>query len=126
MSAAPDADEPQQGSLLGGRYRLGRLIGRGGMGSVYEATQEDLRRRVAVKLLDPRIASDPAQIERFRREALSAAKLGHPNIVTVTDFQWPAGEPPFLVMEYLTGESLGTLIERCGALPPARVALIAA
>ena len=126
MIVAPDADEPQQGALLGGRYRLVRLIGRGGMGSVYEATQEDLRRRVAVKLLDPRLASDPAHIERFRREALSAAKLGHPNIVTVTDFQWTAGEPPFLVMEYLSGESLGTLIERSGALPPARVALIAA
>ncbi len=114
------------GQTLGGRYRLGARLGQGGMGTVYEATQEDLGRRVAVKVLDERLAEDHAQIERFRREALAAAALGHPNIVAVTDFGWDPPEPPFLVMEYLTGQSLARLLEVEGSLPPERVAFILA
>ncbi len=120
-----DDRAPREGTLVGGRYRLGALLGRGGMGSVYQAIQEDLKRRVAVKVLDPSLASDPAHVERFRREALAAAALGHPNIVTVTDFQWPAGEGPFLVMEHLTGQSVGEAIEREQRLTTPRVAFIA-
>jgi serine/threonine protein kinase len=114
--------------LLGGRYRLGAPLGRGGMGMVYEAVQEGLGRRVAVKLLDPRLAEDREQLERFRREAEVVAALGHPNIVQVTDFQYPEepGQQPFLVMELLRGESLGSLVERERALPAGRVAFIAA
>ena len=124
-SPSSDSTGPQEGSLLGGRYRIGRLLGRGGMGAVYEATQEDLKRRVAVKVLDPALSSDRAHVERFRREALAAAALGHPNIVTVTDFQWPPGEVPFLVMEHLTGQSLGEAIERERHISTVRVAFIA-
>jgi serine/threonine-protein kinase len=126
MAQAMVSSELGPGSLLGGRYRLVRLLGRGGMGSVWEATQEDLRRKVAVKLLDPALAADPQQVERFRREALAAAALGHSNIIAVTDFQWSAGEPPFLVMELLAGESLGARIEREGPLPVPTVAFVAA
>jgi serine/threonine protein kinase len=111
--------------LLGGRYRLGAPLGRGGMGTVYEAVQEGLGRKVAVKLLDARLAEDRQQLERFRREAEVVAALGHPNIVQVTDFQYSETEP-FLVMELLRGESLASLIQREARLPGARVAFIAA
>ena len=116
-----------QGSVLGGRYRLKRLIGRGGMGAVFEAVQEDLGRTVALKCLDPVLATHPEQLERFRREATSAAALGHPNIVSVTDFGpiGKHGEPPFLVMELLAGESLGALLERESVVAAERVAFIA-
>ncbi len=123
-------------TLLGGRYRLLDPLGRGGMGTVYEAVQEGLGRRVAVKLLDPRLAADRGQLERFRREAEVVAALGHPNIVQVTDFEYAEPDPtlrapgdnqqPFLVMELLRGESLGSAIARQSALPFGRVAFIAA
>ncbi len=114
--------------LLGGRYRLGAMLGRGGMGTVYEAVQENLGRHVAVKLLDERLSYDREQLERFRREAEVVATLGHPNIVQVTDFQYPEelGKQPFLVMELLRGESLAGRIERDGAMTAERVAFIVA
>jgi len=98
------------------------------MGLVYEAVQESLGRRVAVKLLDARLSDDREQLERFRREAEVVAALGHPNIVQVTDFQYPdePGQQPFLVMELLRGSSLGAVVEHEGALPAARVAFVAA
>ncbi len=102
------------------------MLGRGGMGAVYEALQEDLGRRVAVKVLHPHLLVNADVVERFRREAQAAAALGHPNIVQVTDFQWRAGEPLFLVMELLSGASLGAVLQAQGALPSARAAFIGA
>ncbi|HSO39670.1 MAG TPA: serine/threonine-protein kinase, partial [Labilithrix sp.] len=119
MAALPMLAE---GTVLGGRYRIVRELGRGGMGIVYEALQQDLNRRVALKVLFA-FAGGP-QLERFRQEARSAAALGHPNIVQVTDFQTPLDGPPFLVMELLEGVSLGELIDRQGPLPYPRVAFI--
>ncbi|CAN5528363.1 hypothetical protein BH09MYX1_BH09MYX1_42070 [soil metagenome] len=125
MSSTPTSPD-LSGRLLGGRYRVKRLLGRGGMGSVYEAVQEDLGRSVAVKVLDPSLAVFGDQVERFRREATSAAALGHSNIVSVTDFgRAEDGEPPYLVMELLSGESLGALLERESVLAPERMAFIA-
>ena len=122
MTTSPDLS----GTVLGGRYRLRALLGRGGMGSVYAAVQEDLGRNVAVKILDPLLAGDPGQLERFRREALASAALGHPNIVQVTDFSAPTNhEPPFLVMELLAGQSLGQLLDRESVVSPQRIAFIA-
>jgi len=97
------------------------------MGAVYEGVQEALGRAVAIKVLHAahgNLRQD--QFARFQREARAAAALGHANIVQITDFQWVAGEPPFLVMEKLTGQSLGEAITRGGRLPPNRVAFIAA
>ena len=113
------------GSVLGGRYKIIRLMGAGGMGAVYEAVQEDLNRRVAVKVLHSHLALDPDLVERFKREAQAAAALGHPNIVHVTDFQVNAGEPPFLVMEYLTGKSFRELMKEEKRIAPKRAAFIA-
>jgi serine/threonine protein kinase/outer membrane protein assembly factor BamB len=95
------------------------------MGAVYAGVQEDLHRRVALKVLlgSKRIAD--ADLARFRQEALAAAELGHPNIVQVSDFQaWP-NEPPILVMEMLDGESLRSLLTREPRLAPGRAAFIA-
>ncbi|MBL8609153.1 MAG: serine/threonine protein kinase, partial [Myxococcales bacterium] len=111
------------GTLLGGRYRVVRLVGRGGMGAVYEAVDERARRRVALKVL---LGVDGAGVERFRREAQAAAALGHPHIVAMLDFSAGApGEPPFLVMELLEGTSLGAVIDRQGPMPLGRAAVIA-
>ena len=118
-----DATLPS-GKVLGQRYRLVRLIGHGGMGSVYEALQMDLGRRVAVKVLDTRLTFEAAHVERFRREAHAAAMLGHPNIVQVTDFQSNQGEPPFLVMDFLDGQSLAQRLERQGRIDAKHAALI--
>jgi len=112
------------GTLLGGRYRLDVQIGRGGMSSVYRAFDIVLERAVAIKLMHREIASDSAQLERFRREARSVAQLSHPHIVTVID----AGEElsldghdggsgaPYIVLEYVEGETLKEKIRREGAL----------
>jgi serine/threonine protein kinase len=113
------------GQLLAGKYRVGDRLGSGGMGEVYEAVQEGLGRRVAVKVMSGPMASDPQLLERFQREARAVAALGHPHIVQVTDFQDNPGEPPFLVMERLIGESLGDLLEREPMVTPPRACRIA-
>ena len=120
----PDAEHDWTGQLLGGRYRVGKRIGAGGMGTVYEAVQEDLGRRVALKVLHPHLVQNADLVSRFKREAESAAALGHGNIVQVTDFGHE-GETAFLVMEYLAGSSLGAAIAKERALSPGRAAFIA-
>ena len=92
--------------MLGGRYRLGRKVGEGAMGEVFEAEHVTLGRRVAVKLLRPLIASEAAAIARLQREAQSTSTLGHPNIVSVLDFGESDEGRAFLVMEWLDGENL--------------------
>ncbi len=115
----------QSGRILGGRYRLGEILGQGGWGSVYAAMQVDLGRPVAIKVLHTSVALSADGLARFEREARAAAALGHPNIAQVTDFAANAGEPPFLVMELLTGGTLGAAMRAQPRLPPARIAWIA-
>ncbi|MBX3273722.1 MAG: protein kinase [Sandaracinaceae bacterium] len=112
---APGPD-PLVGRVLDGRYRVERLLGGGGMGRVYDAVQVELGRRVALKVLIPELAKVPSILERFRREALASAVLGHPHIVDVTDFVLPSDGPPFLVMERLVGEPLVDVLTREGML----------
>jgi eukaryotic-like serine/threonine-protein kinase len=111
------------GTLLGGRYRLDAQIGRGGMSTVYRAFDTVLERSVAIKLMHREIASDSDQLERFRREARSVARLNHPHIVTVIDAgEEPSedglesGSAPYIVLEYVQGETLKQLIRRDGPL----------
>jgi eukaryotic-like serine/threonine-protein kinase len=109
------------GTLLGGRYRLDAQIGRGGMSTVYRAFDTVLERPVAIKLMHREIAADSDQLERFRREARSVARLNHPHIVTVIDAgEEPApdgeGGTPYIVLEYVEGETLKQLIRREGPL----------
>src|SRR4051812_31376974 len=106
---------PIVGTCLSGRYRLDVQIGTGGMSTVYRAFDQTLERVVAVKLMHREIASDSAQLERFRREARAVAQFSHPHIVGVID----AGEDdgrPYIVFEYVEGETLKDRIRRCGRL----------
>jgi serine/threonine-protein kinase len=104
------------GTCLNGRYRLEARIAAGGMSTVYRALDETLERQVAVKLMNREVASDSDQLERFRREARAVAQLSHPHIVGVID----AGEDdgrPYIVLEYVEGETLKDRIRRMGRLP---------
>lgn len=112
------------GTTLAGRYRVVRRLESGGMGVVYEAVQEGLGRRVAVKTLHAHLATDETSLERFKREAMQVAGLGHPNIVQITDFVAGPGEAPFYVMEYLEGQSLRDLVAQHLRLAPERAAAI--
>src|SRR6476661_4680092 len=104
------------GAILGGAYRITRLIGQGGMGAVYEGVQLRLERRVAVKLMARELSANAEAIARFRREAEVTSQLGHPHIVQVFDFgEAPTGEP-YLVMEFLEGEDLEKRIARVGKM----------
>src|SRR5215213_3097272 len=104
------------GTLISERYRLEEKIGSGGMSSVYRAFDPMLERWVAIKLMHRDISHDPDQLERFRREARTVAQLNHPHVVTVID----AGEDdgaPYIVFEYVEGETLKERIRRLGRLP---------
>ena len=103
------------GTELDGRYRLEALIGAGGMSTVYRAVDGTLEREVAIKLMHREIASDSDQLERFRREARAVAQLSHPHIVGVIDAGEDAGRP-YIVFEYVKGETLKDRIRRCGRL----------
>ena len=104
------------GTKLSGRYVLESKLGSGGMSTVYLARDETLERLVAVKILHREISDQPDQIERFRREARTVAQLSHPNLVSVIDAGEDGGHP-FIVFEYIDGETLKQRIERLGRLP---------
>ncbi len=105
----------QPGAVIGGRYRLERPIGSGGMAKVWLAHDRLLDRPVAVKILSERYAADPDFVERFRREASAAAGLSHPNIVTVYD-RGEAEGSYYIVMEHLPGPDLKEILRRRGRL----------
>ena len=106
--------------ILGQRYKLGALIGTGGMADVYIAEDLRLHREVAVKVLRSDLARDPAFVTRFNKEALAVAALNHPGIVAVYDSgqeETPAGSMPYIVMEYVEGKTLRELISTGAKLP---------
>jgi serine/threonine-protein kinase len=105
---------------VGARYRLGRPLGTGGMGVVYEATDRDLGRRVAVKLLREDVVLQEGASERFRREARVLAAFSHPNVVTIHDFGVSVAGRAFLVMEFLEGPTLRGVLRQEGSLATAR------
>ncbi len=129
--------EEEQGRMLGDRYEIGAVIGRGGMAEVHEGRDLRLGRRVAIKILRPDLAKDPTFQARFRREAQSAASLNHPNIVAVYDTgqdtlspEGDNGEPavvvPYIVMEYVDGMTLRQIIASGRRLLPERALEITA
>jgi serine/threonine protein kinase len=104
-------------SVIAGRYELGRRLGIGGMSTVQLALDRRLERNVAVKLLAEHLADDPAFVSRFRREALAAARLVHPNVVQVFDFGFDeAAHQHFIVMEQVPGRSCAELLRERGHL----------
>ena len=106
--------------VLGGRYTIRRRLGSGGMGTVYEAHDGALERRVAVKVIRDDIIGSPHAADRFRREALVAASFAHPNVVTVHDFGVTDRARAYLVMERLNGATLGETLRRDGRLASSR------
>ncbi|MCU0723929.1 MAG: serine/threonine protein kinase, partial [Planctomycetes bacterium] len=111
-----DAAENRIGTVLGG-CRLERIIGRGGMGVVFEGHHVALDKKVAVKILPPEMAARAEFLKRFLREAQSAARLEHPHIVQVMNVGGEGGDH-FIVMQLVEGESLAQRVEREGPLPP--------
>jgi serine/threonine protein kinase len=103
--------------IIGGRFRIVRRIGEGGMGTVYEATHETLPRKFAIKILRPELAHQRNFIERFRREAIAAARVEHPNVIYMTDFGYTQEGSVYLVMEFLEGVGLDEVIARHSRLP---------
>ncbi|MBK8151478.1 MAG: SUMF1/EgtB/PvdO family nonheme iron enzyme [Acidobacteria bacterium] len=126
MTTCPD-DGMQTMQTLSGvpvleeKYHLERRLGQGGMGVVYKARHAYLKTQHAIKVILPDlVGNDPQLVTRFRQEALAAAAIRHQNVVGVSDYGVAFGTMPFLVMEYVEGESLHDLLAREGRLPPQR------
>jgi serine/threonine-protein kinase len=126
---APDWDpeaDPLLGQTIDNRYKVLRVLGEGASGRVYKVQHVALNRLFALKVLRRDVARDEDMMARFIREAQAAAAIGHPNIISVSDFGSIAadgpgeGEHPYFVMEYLTGSSLASMLRKEGALSPAR------
>lgn len=109
--------------LVVGAYRLEKLLGDGGMGAVWQAHHVKLKKRVAIKTLKPVFATDATYVNRFIQEGQASARIQHPNAVDVTDVGVSDGMP-YLVMEFLEGESLASKIQRDGPMKPKDVANI--
>jgi WD40 repeat protein len=112
------------GTVIRGKYRIERLLGRGGMGAVYLAEHLLLGRLRALKFISSELSQDPALLKRFRREALAASELHHPNIVQVHDLDQAEDGAPFIVMEFVEGQDLSHLLAS-GPLPVERALALA-
>ena len=122
---APVPSALKIGGEVRGTYRVVRLIGRGGMGVVYEVTHARLHGRYALKLMNPEFAADQAALSRFRREAQVTSSLRHPNIVQVIDFDQTEDGREFLAMEFLDGPTMADHLDAHGPLPlPHAIAII--
>jgi serine/threonine-protein kinase len=122
-------EDPLIGRALAGRYRVEKVLGRGGMGKVFVAEQVAMKRRVALKVIhaqDPADASERTTlVKRFQREALAVSRLEHPHTVRVFDFGRTDDDTLFMVMELLKGRTLGEVIRAEGRLDPRRAVAIA-
>jgi len=114
----------QPGTIIEGKYRINRMLGKGGMGAVYEGENERIHRRVAIKILHTEVSDRADVVQRFEREAQAAGRIGSAHIVEVLDLgSLPTGER-FMVMEYLDGESLGARLKKRERLTPQEFAPI--
>jgi len=116
---------PQIGALIADRYRLTEKIGEGGMGAVYAAEHVVLGKLLAIKFLNPQRASDEEAVQRLHREAQAATAVGHQGVVEIFDVGWTEDRIPFLVMEYLHGESLEQILNRELRFEPAQAIEVA-
>ncbi|MFM8662770.1 MAG: Stk1 family PASTA domain-containing Ser/Thr kinase, partial [Acidimicrobiaceae bacterium] len=107
-------------TIVNDRYEIGKRIGRGGMAEIFQARDILLDRPVAMKVLFPEFATDPAFVERFRREAQAAANLNHPNIVAVCDWG-KVNNTYYIAMEYVNGRTLADILKQSGTLTPMQV-----
>jgi len=120
MSASAQIRDPLVGTRVDGRYLIHGVLGRGGMGVVYDGEHEQLGRPVAIKVLGPGVAGDPVAVQRFLREARTASRLTHGNIVDVSDLGTLPDGRPYLVMPKVQGVDLSTLLHEHGAQTPRR------
>lgn len=120
-----DERSPKPGDLVAGRYRLQELIGEGAAALVFRATDEALGRDVAVKVLRAALATSTTAADRFRAEGRAAAIVAHPNVAAVFDVA-PDAESPAIIMEFVDGEDLASMLRRVGPLVPRRAAAVAA
>src|SRR5437763_9701314 len=112
----PETSNPPLTSV--GSYDLVEKIAEGGMGAIYKARHRETGQVVAIKVMPPHTASNPVLLRRFEQEFRAASRLNHPNIIRALDYG-DNGSTPYLVMEFVDGESLGQRIERDGMLPEA-------
>ncbi len=126
MALSRSVDPTLVGTTLPGGFRVLAPLGRGGMGVVYEGVHEPTRRRVAIKVLPARYARDPSLLERFRREAETTSKLGHPNVVGAIHFHDGPEPAVFYAMELLQGSPLHHVLRREGRLAPRRAVRLVA
>ncbi|RJO63089.1 MAG: serine/threonine protein kinase, partial [Myxococcales bacterium] len=125
--AAPtDADDTYMGRVLGGKYLVLKHLGDGGMGRVYAAEHLTLNKKVAVKILHKSLLRNETQVKRFQREAWSASRLDHPNSISIIDFGATDDGSHFIIMEYLEGRDLTTVIAEDFPLKPERIVHIMA
>jgi serine/threonine protein kinase len=124
--AATEKQESLEGQLVAERYQIEKLLGSGGMGSVYRGTHVHMRKAVAVKVLHREMTSLPEVVARFEREAVAAAKIEHPNVAAATDFgQLPDGSF-YLILEFVEGRSLSSELDAHGAMAAPRALHITA
>ena len=110
-SAADDAPGLKPGDVVAGRFRIVDVIGSGGFSVVYRAHQEGMNRFVALKVLKPKASADEKIVERFRREALFASQLSHPNTITLFDYGQTSDDLCYIAMEYLQGTDLSEIVK---------------
>lgn len=125
-AALPSSKATSASRVVDGKYQIVRMVGRGGMGAVYEAIHATMQRRVALKILNTDLVSNPAALERFRREALLSGRLKHPNAITIYDYGMSAVGEAYIVMEFLEGHSLSHELQQVKAMSPMRVASVLA
>ncbi len=121
---ATNAQGDLLGSIIAERYHVLKKLGEGGMGTVYLAEHVKMGRKAALKVMNPGMNQDADAIARFNREAANASRLSHPNICGIYDFGETADGLIYLAMEFIEGQSLTSLIEKTGSLPPKRAATI--
>src|SRR3954451_14635029 len=115
--AQPPTDDPLVGLVLSDRYRIVRKLGEGGMGAVYQAEHALIEKRIALKVLFPELTRRTDLVARFLQEAKAASRIGHENVIDISDFgQSPEGLV-YIAMEYLDGQDLGQLLRESGPQP---------
>jgi diguanylate cyclase (GGDEF)-like protein len=116
--------DPLLGMVVDGKYRIERVLGVGGMATVYAATRLQIGDIAAIKVLSPESKAVPLAVARFQREVRAAARIKHPNVVSIYDFGTLPDGRAYMVMEYITGQSLREELKRAGRLSPERAVAI--
>lgn len=117
---AGEEQDPFTGVVLGGKYRLEQKVGEGGMGKIYLSRHITLNKKYAVKMLNPEYSNNAEAIERFRREAVTAGELDHPNIINVNDIDYTDDGQAYIVMEFLDGRELRDELKKTPIVDPQR------